>query len=111
MRYTLFMNPDQRIYRIILGVIGCFAIGSVGFFLAVFMEYNAQPPTQNIKQIHVVSEQQKNAAMQSLSATESSSGVTIVSTSSLLSVPVGQASLGDKNAATKLQILEGLNQK
>ena len=104
------MDTNSRIFQIALMVIACFSIGSVGFFLAVFLEHNVQKSDQNPQQIQVL-QLQKNAAMQSLSASESTSSATIVSTSSPFSTSTAQAASNDQNASAKLQVLENLNQK
>ena len=96
--------------RAILFICAGFAIGAIGFFLAVFLGYKTQSGAQATSQVNVI-QAQKSAATQRLSASEASSGAIVVASSSLLSVPEGQAATNDQNASTKLKILESLNQK
>lgn len=79
----------ETILRILLAVAACFAIGSVGFFLATLLQQkNTTAITPSPHQLIVVQEE-KDAAMQSLARSEASST--------------------QPDTATKLQILARLN--
>lgn len=108
-----------KIQHVFLIVAACFALGSVGFFLAVLVEGGAaQKSNSGIAQIPIVEQQKKDAAMESLSASEQStsstatqasseSGQASVSTSSKVSSV--QAAPNDQQAAAKLKVLDSLN--
>jgi hypothetical protein len=113
----------EHALRIVLIVAAFFAIGSVGFFLAVLLGYGQQGMA-NAPQ--PVSAQAKEAAMQSLSTSEQAGGVNATSTpvpanvangrtsgngsaSASGNVPPAQADTTDQSAAAKLQVLENLN--
>ncbi len=103
--------------RILFVIIACFAIGSIGFFLAVLVESSTQTPTSESKQIAIVSTTSTRSVMQNLAAPDGTSSVSTTSASNhsadplTTNVPSVQASSDDRRAATKLKILESLNQK
>jgi hypothetical protein len=97
--------------KIFLVVAAVFAIGSVGFFLAVFMgNANSAPATP--EQISATIEEQHEAAMQSLAQSEAQQSATTSfagSTSTLPTVMPNQADPSEPDAAEKLKVLESLN--
>jgi hypothetical protein len=104
-------TSHDTLLRMLLVIAACFAIGSIGFLLAVLLGYGAQH-TAVVPQLTAV--QAKSAAMQSLSASEQNGTPTSLSTStstagSASAVSPAQADTADTNAAAKLKVLEGLN--
>ena len=95
----------EHLLRMILMIAACFAIGCVGFFLAVLLEHGSQASQTNIAQLPSI--QAKNDAMQSLTASEQTGNSTPASTTAPISPT--QADPNDEDAAAKLQVLEGLN--
>ena len=68
--YSVLTN---RILLAVLAIPGCFALASVGFFLAVVMTHpSTQATALNPKQL-LTTQTQKDAAMQSLASSEASS--------------------------------------
>jgi hypothetical protein len=85
----MYSVPTNRIARAVLALTGCFALGSVGFFLAVVtMQPSARAVAPSPKQL-LATQMQKDAALQSLALSEASST--------------------PPDVATKLQILAHLN--
>jgi Trk-type K+ transport system membrane component len=96
-------------------IAACFAIGSVGFFLAVLLEHNSQSSTSAIGTLHPVatpaSLATKEAIVQSLgnsAATSTSASSTSGSTSGA-DATAGNSDASDSEAAAKLKVLESLN--
>jgi hypothetical protein len=98
--------------RMILMIAACFAIGSTGFFLAVFLENSNNAPiaATDIKQL-VVTQQDKEAILRSLSASSSPIADATVSAGASVKVSPMQADPSDHNAAAKMKILESLSAK
>ncbi len=59
---------DENVLRMILMIAACFAIGSVGFFFAVLLQRGAQGMAA--APVHVITPQERQAAMQSVAASE-----------------------------------------
>ncbi len=112
-------NTRDYILRILLLIAVCFAIGSIGLFLAVLMQNSNKQPTSKIQSDDAtLIQQKKDVAMHSLSASERPVASTSITTrTSATSTPRAikasptQADQNDSNATTKLNILEGLNAK
>jgi hypothetical protein len=103
----------ERVLRIVLLVAACFAIGSVGFFIAVLLQRTAAP-TASVQTIQPVAEDistsTKEAILQSMS--NSSDGVTSTSSAggSATSTGIsGQGDNADAQAAAKLKILQAMS--
>ena len=88
MKLTYKFTRKEAGLWILLAVAACFAIGSVGFFLATILEKNV-PNTVLDLQRPAATQEEKDAAMQSLALSEASST--------------------SPDIATKLQILAQLN--
>ena len=102
-------------------IAACFAIGSIGFFLAVLLQHDAQGSQSSVGTLPSL--QARDAAMQSLaasevigsstpgtvSATSTTNTTTSPSPSAAPAVPPMQADSRDPNAAAKLKLLQSLN--
>ena len=107
---------QTRTLRAMVMVAACFAIGSIGFFLAVLLQHTAQPAVLTTQGLNAV-QQQKEAAMRSLAASEQTPTASTSNANPSISqappkgsgVSPAQADTQDPNAAAKLKILEGLN--
>lgn len=96
--------------KIVLLIAAVFAIGSIGFFTAIFLGETGTASPQ-VKQI-TLTPSQKDAMMQSLAQSDRSAASTSNATTtggSVSGVPASQADTTDQSAAQKLQILESLN--
>ena len=109
-------TSENHTLRMFLMIAACFAIGSIGFFLAVLMERGAQTHLTEAQgsaiATHelVLTQQQKEAVMQSLSL--SKQPVTATTSRTVVhaaGVSPTQADTHDANAAAKLHVLESLN--
>ena len=89
MKSTYKFTRKEISLWMLLAVAACFAIGSVGFFLAVLLQRADTSATAQSAQPHVVAQEEKDAAMRSLILSEASST--------------------HPDAETKLQILARLN--
>jgi flagellar biosynthesis/type III secretory pathway M-ring protein FliF/YscJ len=106
--------------RMILMIAVCFAIGAIGAFLAVWMQSSRPTPVATVQNL-VPAQEQKNAAVQSLTesmqqhntapATTSVAVGVATSTAHTVRVSPSQADPKDPNAALKLQLANQLNAK
>ena len=109
-------SSQDHTLRMILMIAACFAVGSIGFFVAVLLQHTTQPSLQT-SQAQEVEAQVKSAAMQSLAASEPTPTPTATSTPAAGAHPAAvapavspqQADTNDANAAAKLKVLEQLS--
>jgi cytoskeletal protein RodZ len=102
----------EKVLRVLIMLAACFAIGSVGFFVAVLLQH-APAASTTVTTIHPVpgdiSTSSKEAILESLNG---SSTVVVSSTGNSTSTSTSTASAGadaDAQTAAKLKILEALN--
>jgi hypothetical protein len=98
----------EKVLRVLIMLAACFAIGSVGFFIAVLLQH-APAASTTVTTIHPVpgdiSTSSKEAILESLNG---SSTVVVSSTGNSTSTASAGAD-ADAQTAAKLKILEALN--
>jgi cytoskeletal protein RodZ len=97
-------EAHDHLMRMILMIAACFAIGAIGFFLAVLLQRGAQATTPTMTVNQLSTDRQKEAMLNSASIADSSSTNGTMKISSSSATTAGQ----DPEEGQKLKLLQSL---